>query len=289
MNFLSQKFPTTIRINIGTSIDEAIKAFSRNHQATLSGIKNAVLFVLNSIESLLAFIPWWVYIILLVFLGYKVSKKITTGLLYGLMIFAVGAFGLWEMMIQTLSIIIVSVCMSLLIGFPAGILISTKTRVNTFAKPILDFCQTIPSMVYLIPGAMLFSTGKMPAVIATVIYSIVPMIRMTSHGIRNVDKEVIEAAASFGSTKLQSLVKVEIPQAMPTIMTGVNQTIMMAMSMVVTCALVGANGLGMEIFVATNRTEMGRALVSGMSIVFIAIILDRITQGIVTRQEAGEK
>ncbi len=126
---------------------------------------------------------------------------------------------------------------------------------------------------------------KTPALIATTIYAIVPMIRMTSHGIASVDTEVVEASISFGSTLMQSLIKVQVPQAMPTIMAGINQTIMMAMSMVVTCALIGANGLGMEILLATNRTEMGKALMPGISIVVVAIILDRLTQGLVKNNE----
>jgi glycine betaine/proline transport system permease protein/glycine betaine/proline transport system substrate-binding protein len=136
---------------------------------------------------------------------------------------------------------------------------------------------------------MLFSTGKTPALMATTIYAIVPMIRMTSHGIIHVNGEVVEAAKAFGSTNLQTLVKVQIPQAMPTIMTGLNQTIMMAMSMVVTCALIGAQGLGMEILLATNRTEMGKALMPGICIVIVAIILDRLTQGLVKRKEAEQQ
>ena len=207
------------------------------------------------------------------------------GLLYGAMLFLVGSFGLWKLMLETLSIITVSVSMALLLGFPLGVLVAMNRHVELVMRPVMDFLQTIPSFVYLIPAAMLFSVGKTPAVIATLIYSIVPMIRLTSHGIRYVDKEVVEAGIAFGSTRMQLLFKVQVPQAMPTMMTGVNQTIMMAMGMVVTCALIGANGLGMEILIATNRTEMGRALLPGLSIVFIAIILDRLTQGSFKKNE----
>ena len=134
---------------------------------------------------------------------------------------------------------------------------------------------------------MLFRSGKPPAVIATTIYAIVPMIRLTNHGIRQIDKEVVEASISFGSTKLQSLIKVQIPQALPTIMTGVNQTLMMAMAMVVTTSMIGATGLGMEVLIAVNRIEMGRGLISGTAIVIIAIILDRLTQGLAKRSEVN--
>ena len=283
-----QKFPQEWSINPGNAIDDAIRQFSRDHRASLNSIKGATVWMLNGIESFLTLIPWWVLILLVVWAGYKTSRRWGIGLLYGAMLFLVGSFGLWPLMLQTLSIIIVSVSLALLLGFPIGVLVAMNRHVEMVMRPVMDFMQTIPSFVYLIPAAMLFSVGKTPAVMATLIYSIVPMIRMTSHGIRHVDKEVVEAGVAFGSTRLQLLFKVQVPQALPTIMTGVNQTIMMAMGMVVTCALIGANGLGMEILVATNRTEMGRALLPGISIVFIAIILDRLTQGSLKKSEVSE-
>jgi glycine betaine/proline transport system permease protein/glycine betaine/proline transport system substrate-binding protein len=148
--------------------------------------------------------------------------------------------------------------------------------------------QTMPAFVYLVPAVILFSPGKTPALIATTIYAIVPMIRMTNLGITHVDGEMVEAGSAFGSTKLQLLSKIQVPQAMPSIMAGINQTIMMAMSMVVTCALIGANGLGMEILLATNRVEMGKALMPGIAIVILAIILDRLTQGLIEKGVPAE-
>ena len=140
--------------------------------------------------------------------------------------------------------------------------------------------QTMPVFVYLIPALLFFGLGKAPAVIATTIYAIVPIIRLTSLGIRQIDAEVVEASLSFGSTWLQSLVKVKIPQALPTIMTGVNQTIMMAMAMVVTTSMIGATGLGMEVLISVNRIEIGRGLISGTAVVILAVIIDRLTQGL---------
>ena len=282
------KFPEALTINPGDAIDNAIRQFSRDHRASLGAIKSATVWMLNGIESLLGMVPWWVMVLLVAWAGYKTSRKWGIGLLYGAMLFLVGSFGLWKLMLETLSIITVSVTLALLLGFPLGVIVAMNRHVETFMRPVMDFMQTIPSFVYLIPAAMLFSVGKTPAVMATLIYSVVPMIRLTSHGIRHVDKEVVEAGIAFGSTRLQLLFNVQVPQALPTIMTGVNQTIMMAMGMVVTCALIGANGLGMEILVATNRTEMGRALMPGISIVFVAIILDRLTQGSLGGNEKGD-
>ena len=186
---------------------------------------------------------------------------------------------------ETLSIIIASVIVSLILGFPIGIWLSTSDRLDRLVRPILDTMQTMPVFVYLIPAMMFFGLGKPPAVIATTVYAVVPMIRLTNHGIRQIDKEVVEAALAFGSTKMQSLIKVQIPQALPTIMEGVNQTLMMAMSMVVTTSMIGAFGLGMEVLIAVNRVEIGRGLIYGSAVVVLAIILDRITQGMVKRSE----
>ena len=186
---------------------------------------------------------------------------------------------------ETLAIILASVIISLLIGFPIGILLSKSDRANSIMRPVLDTMQTMPVFVYLIPALLFFGLGKAPAVIATTIYAVVPIIRLTNLGIRQIDGEIVEASKSFGSTKMQSLVKVQIPQALPTIMTGVNQTLMMAISMVVTTSMIGATGLGMEVLLGVNRVEIGRGLLSGTAVVIIAVVLDRLTQGLVNKSE----
>jgi len=275
------KFPKEWQFDIGTSLDDWIRTFSREHKEVFTAIKTTVISSISGIESFLSIIPWWLMIIIVGILGWKVSGKKRTGVVYGLMLFFVGCSGLWEHMLETLSIVIASVILSIIIGFPLGVLIAMSKRAESIIGPTLDLMQTMPTFVYLVPAVILFSTGKTPALMATTIYAIVPMIRMTSLGITNVDPNMVEAAEAFGSTAIQSLFKVQIPQAMSTILTGVNQTIMMAMSMVVTCALIGANGLGMEILLATNRTEMSKALLPGISIVIVAIILDRLTQGLI--------
>ncbi len=281
-------FPEKWILPQGDAIDNFIRWLGREHRGVFDAIRNSTVWFLNSIYGLLTLLPWWLLIALVVLAGYKVSKRLTVGVMYGAMIFCVGMFGMWFQMLETLSIVIAGVFISLLLGFPLGVLVAITGRAQRVIRPILDLMQTMPTFVYLVPAVMLFSVGKTPAVMATTIYSIVPIIRMTDHGIRHVDAEVVEAARAFGSNTMQTLIKVQIPQAVPTIMTGVNQTIMMAMSMVVTCALIGANGLGMEILVATNRTEMGRALLPGISIVFVAIILDRLTQGIIKTDPEDE-
>lgn len=282
------KFPESLRIGNGEAIDIAVKAFSRNHRETLGLIKSAIIASINSINTLLEAIPWPLLILLVAYMGWKVSKKPYVGPMYAAMLFFIGMCGLWENMLETISMVIVAVFLSVIIGFPLGIIVAMSKRISAVVRPVLDLMQTMPAFVYLVPAVILFSPGKTPALIATTIYAVVPMVRMTNLGIVHVDKEMVEAASAFGSTKMQLLAKVQIPQAMPSIMAGVNQTIMMAMSMVVTCALIGANGLGMEILLATNRTEMGKALMPGISIVIVAIILDRLTQGMIKKEAPTE-
>jgi glycine betaine/proline transport system permease protein/glycine betaine/proline transport system substrate-binding protein len=278
-------FPTAWQFQLGDVVDEAVKAFSRDHQSGLSAVKRIIIVGIGAIRWLLSTIPWFVLVLLVVFLARRLTKKWRLSALYGVLLVFVGCCGLWEHMLETLSVVIAGVILCMLLGFPLGVLLAMSKKANSVLRPVLDTMQTMPSWVYLVPAVILFSVGTTPALLATTIYAIVPMIRLTSHGLIYVDAEMLEAAQAFGSTRLQALVKVQIPQAMPTIMTGVNQTIMMAMSMVVTCSLIGAGGLGMEILLATNRVEMGKALLPGICIVIIAIILDRLTQAAVRKSE----
>jgi glycine betaine/proline transport system permease protein/glycine betaine/proline transport system substrate-binding protein len=287
-DFLQQNifdFPKNWQFQMGDVVDEAVKAFSRAHQPSISAVKQMIIMSVGGIRWLLSSIPWFALILLVAVLTWHLTKKWRLSVLYSVMLIFVGSCGLWEHMLETLSIVIAGVILCMLLGFPLGVLLAMSKKANGILRPVLDTMQTMPSWVYLVPSVILFSVGTTPALLATTIYAIVPMIRLTSHGLIYVDAEMLEAARAFGSTRLQALVKVQIPQAMPTIMTGVNQTIMMAMSMVVTCSLIGAGGLGMEILLATNRVEMGKALLPGICIVIVAIILDRLTQAAVRKSE----
>ncbi|MDY0234793.1 MAG: ABC transporter permease subunit [Gudongella sp.] len=283
MNWLYE-FPFEIPMDL-KAIDASVRAFSVEYDGFFSVIRGGLVNLVSFFNNVLDMIPWAVFILLVFLAGWRVSRKISKGLLFAVLLLFIGAVGFWSLMNETLAIILASVLISLLIGFPIGIFISTGDRANNIMRPILDTMQTMPVFVYLIPAMLFFGLGKAPAVIATTIYAIVPMIRLTNLGIRQIDGEIVEASKAFGSTKLQSLIKVQIPQALPTIMTGVNQTLMMAISMVVTTSMIGATGLGMEVLIAVNRVEIGRGLVSGTSVVIIAVVLDRLTQGLVKRSE----
>lgn len=278
--------PFRIPLNVN-DIDDTVRGISVKYDNFFGSLRDGLTNLVSFINSILDFIPWFVLLILVFIAGWRLNGSIGKGIQYSALLLLVGAVGLWSHMNETLSIVIASVIISLLIGFPIGVLLSTSDRAEKIVRPILDTMQTMPVFVYLIPALLFFGLGKAPAVIATMIYAVVPIIRLTSHGIRQIDKEIVEASMAFGSTKLQSLIKVQIPQALPTIMAGVNQTLMMAMSMVVTTSMIGASGLGMEVLIGVNRVEIGRGLVSGAAVVIIAVILDRITQGLVKKSEVN--
>lgn len=281
------EFPSSIKLNISDPIDRFIDYLVREWDAFFEGIIKILRGFINGIGFVVDRIPWWLLIIIVFVLTWRMSKKISKAILYSGLLFAIGAMGLWSMMNVTITLIIASVIISVLIGFPAGVIVSTSERLNSIVRPILDTMQTMPTFVYLIPAVMLLRMGAVPAIVATTVYAVPPLIRLTSHGIRQVDREVVEAATAFGSTKWQSLLKVKIPQAIPTIMTGINQTIMMAISMVVTSSMIGVTGLGQEVITSINRLQAGRGFSAGISIVIIAIIIDRLTQGIAEKGEAA--
>lgn len=277
-------FPQEIYLEIKKPIDAAIAYMSENWGDFFAGLRAVLVAILNGVGAIVNIIPWWVVLVLVFVATYRVSRKWSRAILYTVLLFLIGAIGYWELMNQTLTIIITSVVISLLIGLPTGVLISSSKRAHAIIRPILDTMQTLPSFVYLIPAVMFIGLKGPPSVIATTIYAVPPVIRLTILGIQQVDLEVVEAAKAFGATKWQGLFKVQIPQALPTIMTGVNQTIMMAIAMVVTCSLIGAEGLGHEVIVGINRLEPGRGFAAGIAIVIMAIIIDRLTQGLVKKK-----
>lgn len=277
-------FPEFLRFEFGAYVDKFIEWLNSNYGTVFEAISSVIRWFMINIENFLQWLPWWLVLAVVFITGWRL-RNILSGLIFALLLFIIGAFGLWKLMMSTLAIVLASVFISLLFGIPIGILTAYNSRLDAGIKPILDGMQTMPSFVYLIPALMLFDLGRVPAVFATTIYAIPPVIRLTSLGIRRVPKEMVEAAQSFGSSRWQLLTKVQLPQALPTIMAGVNQTTMMALSMVVIASMIGAKGLGMEVLIAINRIDIARGVESGLSIVFLAIIIDRISQGIARRFE----
>ena len=272
------RFPNTLHLDIGTPVDKMVLYLSQNFDHAFSLIKEILIGFTQFIYQGVTLIPWWLLIAAAGIWGWKASGRPARGIIFSLLLLIIGAVGLWQPMLETVALVFASVLISLLLGFPAGIFLAGSEKVHDAVQPVLDAMQTMPTFVYLIPAVMFFGLGQAPAVIATTIYAVPPVIRLTSLAIKQVDPEVVEAARSFGSTWLQTLIKAQIPQALPTIMTGVNQTIMMAVAMIVTCSMIGAKGLGMEVLIGINRLELGRGFTAGIVIVIIAILMDRLTQ-----------
>jgi glycine betaine/proline transport system permease protein len=241
---------------------------------------NLLLPLRNLLQEQLA---WPALIMLAVVLAYLLASW-RLGLVSVLGWLSIGALGMWSNAMDTFSQVIVAVVLSVAIGLPVGILTARSTLVERLLRPILDTLQTIPAFVYLVPMIMLFNLGRVPGVLASILYALPPIIRLTSLGIQQVDTTVVEAAKSFGSSRWQMLYKVQLPLALPSIMMGVNQTVMMVLAMVVVAGLVGGSGLGFEVVSALAENELGRGLEAGLSIVALAIILDRLTQAWANRQ-----
>ena len=260
------------------SIDFAFRDFSRSYGEGIENFFEPLLMFLVWFEKLFINTPWPIIIagiLLLAWFGSR-SIPILIGTLSSFLL--IGYFGMWEDTMSTLAIILVSTILCISIGIPTGIAMARSDRVQTIVVPILDVMQTIPSFVYLIPVVMLLGIGKVPGLIAVCIYAIPPVVRLTNLGIRLVDKAVLEAADSFGANYWQKLFGVQIPLALPTIFAGINQTIMMALAMVVIASMIGVKGLGLPVLRAVSNQYLALGLMNGLAIVVLAIIFDRVTQ-----------
>jgi len=234
--------------------------------------------ILGPFEDFLLWVPWWIFIAAVGFVAWR-AVSVRFAVTATVFLIAMAFLGLHDLAMRTLAIVLTASLLCIVAGIPLGILAANNNRFEGFLRPVLDGMQTLPSFVYLIPALMLFGLGKTPAVIATTIYAIPPIIRLTTLGIKQVDSQVVEAGQSFGATSWQLLTKVQVPLAMPTILAGLNQTVMMALAMVVIASMIGAKTLGTEVLNGIARIEVGRGFIGGIGIVFTAIILDRISQG----------
>ena len=260
------------------AIDDGFRAFTRAYGDGIEAFFSPLQFFLIHAERIMVQTPWPIVVAVIALIAWFASRswKIVIGCAVTLLL--IGYFGMWEDTMKTMSMIFVCTVLSIVIGLPIGILMSRSERLQNVVNPILDVMQTMPSFVYLIPVVMLLGIGKVPGLIAVVIYAIPPMIRLTNLGIRLVDKEVLEAADAFGSSSWQKLRDVQMPLALPTIMAGINQTIMMALAMVVIASMIGVQGLGQPVLKAIANQYFTLGIFNGMAIVGIAIVFDRISQ-----------
>tara|TARA_B100001029_G_scaffold104609_1_gene86209 strand:- start:432 stop:1289 length:858 start_codon:yes stop_codon:yes gene_type:complete len=260
------------------NIDFAFRDFSRAYGEGIEAFFDPLLYFLVWLEKLMINSPWPIIIGVICGLAWIASRSWKLVLGTAISFFLIGYFGMWKDCMATVAIITVCVIVCMTVGIPVGVLMARSDRVEKSVLPILDMMQTIPSFVYLIPILMLLGIGKVPGLIAICIYAVPPIIRLTNLGIREVDKETIEASEAFGATKLQKLRTVQIPLALPTVFAGVNQTIMMALAMVVIASMIGVKGLGVPILRAVLNQYLALGLFNGLAIVAIAIIFDRAAQ-----------
>lgn len=259
-------------------IEDFVDFLTESFSAFFDAISSVIEFITENFVLTLEFVPPLLLIVLVALLAWwVVNWKMGLFGLIGLGL--VNNLGYWPETLETVALVIVSVVISMIIGIPIGIWMSQKNPAQAIITPILDFMQTMPAFVYLIPAVVFFSLGMVPGVVATIIFSMPPTVRLTNLGIRQVDLELIEASNAFGSSTGQRLSKVQIPLAMPTIMAGVNQTIMLSLSMVVIASMVGAPGLGTVVYRAVTQVAIGPGFEGGLSLVILAMLLDRITQG----------
>jgi len=279
-------------IDLGTYIESGINMLEKNFSGLWGAIDDIISWTVDSMNDLFLGIPFYIIIAFVAMGAYyanagksafkieglKKGAGMALFVIFGLLL--IFAMGYWKESIQTTTLVIVSTVISLLFGIPLGIIAARSKTADVIIRPILDLMQTMPAFVYLIPAIFFFSVGNTPGVVATVIFSLPPAVRLTSLGIRNVASDVIEAGRAFGATEKQILFKIQLPLAKPTILAGINQVILLALSMVVIASMVGAKGLGSIVYQGIQQNDIAKGFESGLGIVILAIILDRITQAI---------
>ena len=267
---------------VGEAVEAIVEWIDETFGWLLDGITTGMDILVSGFQDGMAAVPPLILIAVFAVLAFVLTKKnikIALLTLFGLLF--IYLLDLWSETLLTLALVITSAVVTLAIGIPLGILASRSEAVDAALRPVLDLMQTMPSFVYLIPAVIFFGLGNVPGMIATIIFAMPPAIRLTNLGIRQVPVELIEVTEAFGATEWQKLIKVQLPVAMPTIMAGVNQCIMLALSMTVIAAMIGAAGLGLNVLMGIQRVDIGGGFEAGLCIVIIAIILDRITQNVI--------
>lgn len=277
------KLDNSVLTALKKSIDDGFRTFTRAYGSAIEGFFEPLQFFLIKAERFMTGTPWPIILLIIAAIAWIGSRNIKIVIGSVVTLFIIGYLGMWEDTMKTISMIFVCTVIAILVGIPTGILMAKSNRVQTVISPILDVMQTMPSFVYLIPVVMLLGIGRVPGLIAVVIYAIPPIIRLTNLGIRQVDPDVLEAADAFGSSSWQRLKNVQLPLALPTMMAGINQTIMMALAMVVIASMIGVQGLGQPVLKAINNQYFTLGIFNGLAIVGIAIIFDRVSQAFGSR------
>ncbi|MDW6025363.1 ABC transporter permease subunit [Mesorhizobium sp. BAC0120] len=260
------------------AVDDGLNWVVGNWGDSFEAAARPLLLLLNAIEKLLLITPWWVIVIILVGVAWLATRRWQLPLVVFVALIFLGIMDLWHDAMTTTALMLAATISTIIISIPVGVWMSRSSITRQIVTPILDLMQTLPSFVYLIPTVMIFGPGKIPALIATIVYAAPPLARLTDLGLRSVDTSVMEASRAFGTTPMQRLFGVQIPLALPTILAGINQTTMMALAMVVIASMIGAGGLGYQVLQGIGRLEISRGLFAGLGIVALAVIFDRVTQ-----------
>ena len=276
----AREFPNSWDVPLREWANSFVAWLVDEYSRSFQGASDTLLFLLFHVERALVWLPWWLVVGLIGLLVWHANgRRLAPALVLAGAMILIGTFGLWSQMITTLALMTIAAAVCVLIGVPLGIAMARSARFKAVLKPLLDVMQTMPSFVYLVPVVMFFGLGNVSAIFATVIYALPPVARLTDLGLRLVDRELLEAAASAGATGRQTLWLVSLPLALPTVLAGINQTIMLALSMVVLASMIGARGLGEEVLRGLQRGDVGRGLEAGLAIVILAVIMDRVTAG----------
>jgi len=267
-------------MDIGGAFEQYLEWVTTNFGPALDAFGAGVRFVVDGLEAGFLLFPAWVWIVVFVALAWWLAGRGVAAFTAGGMSLIAYGMDLWPATMETLALVLASTLLALLMGVPLGVWAAKRTWVHRVLRPVLDLMQTMPAFVYLIPAVLLFRLGAVPGVLATVIFSMPPVVRLTTLGIRQVPDDIVEASRAFGASPQQQLWKVELPVALPTILAGINQTIMLALSMVVIAALIGAGGLGQYVLQGITQLQIGVGFESGLAVVILAIFLDRVTQGL---------
>lgn len=275
---MSNGFPQALQFSFADSVNRLVDWLVLNYGDHLRSVSDQLLQLLVGLENLLRLLPWWLLLLLVGVLAWHASRSLLRSAVLVSLLALIGMIGLWDKLLQTLALVLVSTGLCVLVGVPLGILLAARPLAKRLLLPVLDVMQTLPAFVYLIPVLMLFGLGKVPAVFATLIYALPPLVRLTELGLNQIDPSLLQAAHGLGASRWQRLRRVALPLALPSIMAGLNQSVMMALSMVVMASMIGARGLGEDVLVGIQTLNVGQGVEAGLAIVALAMVIDRISQ-----------
>ncbi|BBR54354.1 MULTISPECIES: ABC transporter permease [Pseudomonas] len=275
---MSAGFPDAWQFSFAEWVNRLVDWLVLRYGDQLRSLSDHLLQLLVGLESLLRLLPWWLLLLLVGLLAWHASRSLTRALVLSALLALIGMIGLWDKLLQTLALVLVSTGLCVLIGVPLGVVLATRPLARRLVLPVLDVMQTLPAFVYLIPVLMLFGLGKVPAVFATLVYALPPLVRLTELGLAQIDPSLLQAAHGLGANRWQRLRRIALPLALPSIMAGLNQSVMMALSMVVVASMIGARGLGEDVLSGIQTLNVGQGVEAGLAIVALAMVIDRISQ-----------